>query len=251
MRILSNYLGSGKGKFLLLNLLLFYPEVILLLLSFTFLSWMSSAAKVKSFNLPFWSLCLKWIKESNKISFQTFNFPGLQALSLSHRSEGGFEPSVTSHETFPWAVAAVFLLLFIYRIKRNFKREGSPTPPKKDISWPHKYTALFTGLLVFLKGLAKKKLHLADNSHFSLNLQFKHDPEWKIAKQEAFKLHQSNVIRHGSKRPFMMLALQMRPTFYRRSLGLLWELAPLHWVTYILEIDVPMGGNPSSFGNAD
>lgn len=88
---------------------------------FTFLNWMSQQQKWNPFNLPFWSLCLKWIKESNKISFQTFNFPGLQALSLSLRNEGGFKPSVTSCETFPSALTAdCSTSFFLHRRKRNF-----------------------------------------------------------------------------------------------------------------------------------
>lgn len=110
-------------------------------------------------------------------------------------------------EHFPQLLLLIVLLLFLYRRKRNFKREGPSPPQKNDISWSPICTALFTGPLVFLGDLANKKLHLADNSHFSLNPQFKHDPEWKIAKQEACKLHQSNVVRHWCKRPSMMLAL--------------------------------------------
>lgn len=72
--------------------------------------------------------------------------------------------------------------------------------------------SLFTGPLVSLGDPAKKKCHLANNSHFSLNPQLKQDPEWKIAKQEACKLHQSNVIRHGSKGSCMIQALGMTPT---------------------------------------
>jgi hypothetical protein len=52
---------------------------------------------------------------------------------------------------------------------------------------------LFTDHLVSLGDPAKKKFHLADNSYFSLNPQFKQDSDWKIAKQEACKLHQNNV----------------------------------------------------------
>lgn len=165
---------------------------------------MCSAAKIKSFYLPFWGPCLRWIKESNKISLQTFNFPGLQAFSLSLRNEGGFEPSVASWETFPSAVTVDCSVSFFFYIgEKERKREGQkknllPTCMHSFFYWPSSF-------------LAKKKLHSVENSHFSLNPQFKHDPEWKIAKQEACKLHQSNVVRHGSKRPFMRLALGMRP----------------------------------------
>ena len=123
---------------------------------------------------------------------------------------------------FPRLSLLIVLLLFLYMWrKRNFRREGPTLPsPKKDISWPPIHTALLTGPLAFLGDLANKKLHLADNSHFSLNPQFKHGPEWKIAKQEDCKLHQSNIIRHWSRRPFMMLALGTRTKLYRRSSGL-------------------------------
>lgn len=100
---------------------------------FTLLNWTSSAAKVKSFNLPFWSLCLKWIKESNKISFQTFNFPGLQALSLTQKWRWLWAICY-----FLWNISLgchcrLFYFFFFFYIgeKEILKEKDLPCPPKK------------------------------------------------------------------------------------------------------------------------
>lgn len=68
---------------------------------------------------------------------------------------------------------ALFLFFFLHRRKRKKEKEKD----KKKISCPRTCTAFFTGPLVSLGDSAKKKLHSVENSHFSLNPQFKHDPE--------------------------------------------------------------------------
>lgn len=191
---------------------------------------MYSAAKVKSFNLPFWGPCLKWIKESNKISFQTFNFPARRHSPSHSEMTEALSHLLLPMKYFPRLSLLIALLLFLYRRKRKKERKRRQ---KKKISWPPACTALFTGPLLSLGDPAKKKLHLADNNHFSLNPQFKHDPEWKIAKQEACKLPQSNVINMGVKDPLRCWLLGWDLEFYRRNLGLCGQGSCGNWLLFV------------------